>query len=452
MKSIINPGRIEELGKKMSSFFEGAEAIARQTKFVQRESGFSGKVFLKTLVFGFLKKQTASLKNLAQQSQRLGVKITPQGIDDRINQNSVAFVKAMFLEAFEQFRNKLVALPVDILQQFTAIYLLDSTFKQLPAGMSDLYPGSGGKASSASLKVQLVFEFLYGNLVQLSVEAGRAADQAYLKHLEIIQAGSIIIADLGYFRLASLHTVAEKQAYFLTRYHYPTSLFHPDGVKLDLLLWLRGVKQSVVEIPVVVGASPKSQVACRLTATAVPAGVAEERRRKANRNAATHGKTLSADYLDFLGWSLYLTNTPDTMLSSAQVIQFYRIRWQIELVFKFWKSYCGLEATPATRSERILTEFYAKLLMAVLVNFIIAPIRCPDEALPNREISLFQLRNILATFAQQIACALPSPDTLRTTLDELFLDIQNFGFKQLRRKNPNICAMLASMSLPNSAS
>lgn len=177
-----------------------ADAVAQQTKLVQRKSRFSGSVFFKSIIFGFLNNPTASLNNLAQQSLLLGVKISPQGVHDRINHYAVDFMKAMFLHGFDQFKNKL-ALPLPILQQFSAIYLVDSTFKQLPASMTAQFPGTGGKASSAGLKVQLVFEFLQGNFAQFAIESGRIADQAYTKYLDIVEAGSLVIADLGYFRI-----------------------------------------------------------------------------------------------------------------------------------------------------------------------------------------------------------------------------------------------------------
>ncbi len=444
MKSIIEEQKLDQISEKLKDFFSTAEEVARRTKFVQRKSAVGGALFLKAIVFGFLRKATASLNTIAQEIARLGVKITPQGVDERINEYTVKFMKAMYLEAFEQFKNKL-ALPLPILQQFISIFLVDSTFKELPANMAEMYPGSGGKASTASLKIQLVFEFLFGNLTQLVIEPGRAADQSYIQYLEVVKAGSLVIMDLGYYRLASFLSIAEMGAFFLSRYQYGTCVSSSDGSKIDLLTWMPAQNQKVLDLHVLVGANPRKQIACRLVATPVPLAVAEERRRKAKLSAAKRGRILSDDYLAFLSWTIFLTNVPETMLSASQVTQFYRIRWQIELVFKFWKSYCGLATLSAFRPERIFTELFAKLFSAVIVNFLIVPLRIPDEVWADREISPFQIHNILSTFAQEMMLALSHPDIWSKTLHDLYQHIQDFGFKQRRRTKPNICAWLAVM-------
>jgi hypothetical protein len=447
MKSIINKVSPDQISQKLHAYFGMAEDVAHQTKFVQRKSPLNGEAFLKILVFGFLQKPTASLNYLAQQGLNLGIKISPQGIDERITSFAVTFLQTMFVRAFDQFRNS-VSLPLSSLTQFSAIYLVDSTFKTLPSGMEHLYPGSGGKSSCASLKVQLVFDFLSGNMTQLTVQAGRMADQAYTQYLEVVGAGSLVIADLGYFCLDSLKTVIQKGAYFLTRYHYPTGVFDADGKTIDLLVLLQSHPTTELDLGVWVGASIKKRLPCRLIAFPVCQGVAEERRRKAKCKAATHGKTLTAAYLTSLGWSTFLTNVPSPMLPTCQVRLFYRIRWQIELIFKFWKSGCGLDTIPAIRSERVLTELYAKLLVGLIANYLIAPIRIPEEVWVEHEISPFKLRDCLSIMAQRLMLALSSISDLTQIIQTFFQSAQSFGLKQKRRHKPNLLASLADLQAP----
>ena len=451
MKSIIKEIDIETLSRKFTNFFACAEATARATKFVQRTSQMTGMKFLQMLVFGLMRNPQASLSQMVKESHRLGVNISNQGIDERINRYAVEFVKTMYEMAFEEFKNR-QGLPMDILKQFTKLFLVDSTFKQLPKSMAEEFPGSGGKASKASLKVQLVFEFLCGHMAQLVIEAGKTADQAFTKYLGLVEAGALVIMDLGYFRLASLQDITQKSAYFIMRYHYLTSLWTPNGDRIDLPGWMQSHAKTLSDNPVLLGPAHKQQIACRLISTPVPLAVAEERRRKAISSARSRGKTLSDAYLYFLGWSFFVTNVPDSMLSPQQVLTFYRLRWQIELVFKLWKSYCGLEHIPAFRRERILTEFYAKLIVAILTTFIVAPLRSPDEALPKYEISPVQVRHTLADFARDISNALSHLPSLIAVFKDFFNLIARSGFKQIRRYKPNVYAMLAQLSTPTSIS
>jgi len=430
----------ESAGKKIKEFFgDTVNQIARRTKFVQRESALDGLKFLQAMVFGFIENPRASLNHLAQVCLDLGVKITSQGVDERINQYSVVFLKEMFGYAMETFKNN-IPLPLEVLRQFTAVYLLDSSVKALPENMVEEYPGCGGDGPQASLKIQLVFEFLYGNMKQVALRAGREPDQAYRDYLKIIEAGSLTIVDLGYFAVDAFGEIAGKDAYFLSRYLFGTKLFTPDGEVINLLDTLQSITTNSVDMSVLLGA--KQHLPCRLVAVRCPQEIADQRRQKAIENAKRKGRTPSKKYLALLDWTIFITNVPSDMLSVKQVLLLYRVRWQIELVFKLWKSYCGLGRIAGMRRERVLTELYAKMIGIVLTHFIIAPLRMPEGAGFNREISPVQVRHILCRFARQLNLALARLDTLVNVLEKTVLHIKCFGFKQKRKKNPNICHAL----------
>ena len=96
-------------------------------------------------------------------------------------------------------------------------------------------------------------------------------------------------------------------------------------------------------------------------AVRVPQEVADRRRQKAKDKAKSKGRTPSQAYLALLDWTLFVTNVPAEMLSGQQVATLYRVRWQVELVFKLWKSYCLL-ALPGSWQEfrRVLLPLIRK--------------------------------------------------------------------------------------------
>jgi hypothetical protein len=449
MKSNIKKLATTGMSEKMVGFFsdKAVEEIARETKFVRRKSEITGLRFLKAVVLGFLEKPGASLNELAQSFLDLGVEVSAQGVDERINAFSVAFLRAIFSQALATFKNK-CPLPLSVLRQFSAINIVDSSTKSLPENMADEYPGCGRKGAKAALKIQLVFDFLHGNLKQVEMETGLDSDQGYRDYLKVVEGGSLTIVDLGYFCLDAFWAIANKSAYFLSRYFYPTGLLDEFGKRIDLERLLRKQTGEHNELPVKLGCRSQHQLPCRLIILRNPKEVTEKRRRTAKAHAQKRGTTLSQTYLFMFGWTLFVTNAPNTMISIKHVYDFYRIRWQIELIFKLWKSYCGLNHILTWRKERVLTDLYAKMIAIVLVHFLLAPLRIPDEVWSQREVSNVRFQQILARFARAFKQSLADVRALAKTLDQFVQHVQRFALKQKRRQWPNAYAQLAQLALP----
>ena len=436
---------LELIGEHLQAFFEPQqiEEIARQTGFVLRNPKLNGGLFLQAWVFASIEHDQVSLNQIVQSCLDLGLEISAQGIDQRLSEQSVAFMKEMFSQALVHFRNKL-PLPLAILHQFSHIYILDSTSIALPDSLAEDYPGSGGNASAARLKIQLLFDFLYGNLEQLALRAGREADQGYSDYLSQIEPRALTLIDLGYFKLDNLQQLAV-DGYFLSPYLPRTGLLTPQGEELDLLALLRAQPDQVLDQEVLLGKQAKHRIPCRLIALPLAQEAADRRRYPAKQAAKRQGRTLSKERLVLLGWLILVTNVPDTMLSTQQAALLYRVRWQIELVFKLWKSFCGLRHVADLRPHRLWTELYARLMGVVLTHFLLAPLRMPYGSLANREISPVQVRQIFKRFARSLNKLLGQGHfaPLLTELADLVHHIRRCGFKQKRQKKPNICHALA---------
>lgn len=448
MQSTIISFDNEGVGRKIMEFFQNeVEQIARASKFVQRKSPISGEVFLKAMVLGFLEKPTASLNEIAQTCLEMGVDVTAQAIDERIGAASVVFIQSMFQQALQLFKND-QPLPLAILKQFSSINLVDSTTKALPDSMAEEYPGCGGKSAISSLKIQLVFDYLSGSMKQVEFQAGNEADQAYRGYLQAVQAGALTIVDLGYFCLDSFKEIIRRMAYFLSRYYYPTALFLENGERLDLLRFLQAQTQNTLELSVQLGSRPEQRLACRLILFRTPPEIAEERRRKARQHARKRGRTLGADYLLLLGWTIFVTNVPLAMISTSQVYDFYRIRWQIELIFKLWKGYSGLNHILAWRKERVLTELYAKLICVVIVHFLLAPLRILFETRTGFEVSILNFRTLLQRFSPQLRSSTTNLSLFLRTLDNFITQVLRFALKQKRITRPSTYSRLAAFISP----
>lgn len=437
---------LKEIGSRLQAFFnESVETVAHKTKFVERTSKLTGNKFLQALVFNSLEKPEMTLASMSQSLLDLGVTISPQGIDERIDESSVSFLCELFSQAGRRFALN-EPLTIKLLAQFSGVYLIDSTQISLPPTMANLFPGSGGNASSASLKIQLVFDYLYGHLEQVELKNGCEPDQGYRGHWRIIHKDALLIMDLGYFALDTFKQISDQQGYFLSRLQSQTGLLTPNGEPLELTNLLASQTQNLAEVAVLLGNRQQHQIPCRLIMIRLPQEAAERQRQRAKENARRHGRTVTQAYLKLLDWALFVTNVPDTMLHTQHVAALYHIRWQIELVFKLSKSFCGLAHVAALRPQRILTELYARLIGLVLTYFLIAPVRLPAGSLANHEISPTKVRLIFQRFARSLALTLAHSDSFLANLHELFRHINHSGFKHKRKKSPNSIHALALIS------
>lgn len=437
---------IEQIGKQLRTFFQdGVESVARTTKFVQRTSALTGTFFLQALVFHSLEKPEMTLTGMSQSCLDLGVHISEQGLNERINEKSVAFLRKMFEHASKHFRLDL-RIGIELLEQFASIYLIDSTQISLPENMSELFPGSGGNASAASLKIQLVFDYLRGHFEQVEFVSGQNPDQGYRGHWPIIRKNALFLMDLGYFALDTFKEISDREGYFLSRFQMQTGLFDQAGQRIELPSLLASQHAALAEANVLIGSRPQHRIPCRLIMVRLPQEAADRQRQKAKENAQRHGRPVSPAHLSLLDWAIFITNVPLAMLDTAHVASLYRIRWQVELIFKMCKSHCGLTHIASLRQERVLTELYARLIGVVLTYFLIIPVRLPWGPNHNREISPTRLRLIFQRFARHLAMALTSVSAFVSQIHAFYAHVVKSGMKQKRRKSPNSLHALALIS------
>jgi hypothetical protein len=240
--------------------------------------------------------------------------------------------------------------------------------------------------------------------------------------------------------------MVERQAYVLSRLNTQTSLLAPDGEELDLLKLAQSCPNEAFEVDVLMGKRPNYRLPCRLLVFPVPQQVVDQRRRKAKESAQRKGRVVSKRALALMGWTFLITNVPAEMLPMEAALILYRIRWQIELVFKLWKSDCGVDRVIGLRQERVLVELYGKMIGIVLTHFLLAPLRMPDGALANREISPVKVRKQFRRFIRDLARSLDYSAKFQSILAELLKRITRFGFKEKRTKEPNAFHRLALIS------
>jgi hypothetical protein len=189
------------------------------------------------------------------------------------------------------------------------------------------------------------------------------------------QAGEIVLADRGYAQPKGLGASLAQQAQLVVRCHWQNlTLEDAAGQRLDGLAWLKTCADTTFRQPAeraVWLTTPQGRFALRLVVAALPPAAAERARRRVREAAWKKGRTPSQDNLFAAGFILVLTNLPVAAWSAAQVLDLYRFRWQVELLFKRYKSIVQLDHLRAHDPALVQTYLLAKLLAALLLDTLL---------------------------------------------------------------------------------
>jgi CRISPR/Cas system-associated endoribonuclease Cas2 len=359
-----------------------ANTLARSTGFTQRRSSLTGAGFAQALVFGWLSHAEATLEELSQSAATCGCPVSPQAIDQRFTSAAATFLHDLLGHAVQTVvTTDPVAVP--LLQRFAGVYLLDSSTVVLPAALATFWPGCGGSASersAAALKVQVCLDLATGRLAGPYLQAGRANDGMAPTQTLPLPPQALRLADLGYFNLDVLRDLDTREVYWLSRLEARSVVFDQQGKRWALVQLLQAQPGARVELSVQVGSV--TRVAARLLAIRVPQEVADERRRKLRVAAQRKQKAPSAASLALADWTVFITNAPREVLSLDEALALGRARWQIELLFKLWKSHGQIDVSRSQKPWRVLCEVYAKLLAMVVQHWLllISCWRYPDRS------------------------------------------------------------------------
>ncbi len=339
-----------------------AASLERSTGFIQRAGKVNRALFVQTLVFTFLANPDATGDERVQTAAALGTELTEPGLTQRFTKPAATLLQDVLAAAITRL---LVADPLDLalLDQFSAVYLEDSTIVALPDALVDVWRGCGNATDqgSAALKLMVCLDLRTGRIAGLSLHDGCTADQKAAAPLTEIGAGALYRADLGFFGLRRLRTLAEQQAFFLTRLHSQTSVFTHDGQRWDdvgALLATLGEQQAAVDLNVTLGVTER--LPARLVGVRAPQEVVDQRRRRRRAEAARRGRSVSARQLALAAWTIFITNVPSEPLAIRAVLVLARCRWQIELVCKRWKSQGKLDESRSAKPWWVRCEVYAK--------------------------------------------------------------------------------------------
>ena len=347
--------------------------LADKTGWRKRTGKIAPFEFLGSLIFGQL---SASRQTLSSQAQTLTEPVTRQAVAQRFNPRTVEFVKAAFAHVMAQTLEWSAAHPqAEALRaSFDALYLLDSTSFDCPETLKDLFPGCGGDGSAANVKVLLRYELITGRLDPLQVLAGKRSDQGQsLGAASRLKVNELQLQDKGFYDAKAWQAAARQGAFLLMPMpHSGTLWLCPGPDKPEVLLDLAAVLAASVENQVswsglLVGKPEHRAGTLRLVAFRLSPESAGRQRQGLRESMRKQGRMPTAKALQLAGWLLLLTNAPEARLPTAMMSYVYRLRWQVELIFRQAKSVLRLNKTESADPCRVQSEIWARLICAILL-------------------------------------------------------------------------------------
>lgn len=182
----------------------------------------------------------------------------------------------------------------------------------------------------------------------------------------------LVIVDRGYANAPGIAWVVDHGADVLVRVNRGSlPLFDEHDQCIDVLDWCRkltGHRAHECAAKVIEGQGRKRRhVAGRLIGFRLPDREAAEARERVRREQGAH---VTEEQLEAASYVILFTTAPAERLSAARCVEAYRLRWQLELQWKRWKSLCHFDRVPNYRDDTIRSWLTAKVLLGLVLDKI----------------------------------------------------------------------------------
>ena len=273
------------------------------------------------------------------------------------------------LKRLRKSRDWLYAMCMALFQEH-GVAVSSDTGRQVRAFDATVVSEPGRTGSMWRLHYSVNLPSLGCDFFKLTSTKGRGTAES-LKQFPI-QAGDYILADRGYATTYGIQHVARAGGYLTVRVNTGALSFVAESDKpFDLLAAVESVEHigDFGVWPVKVPTDPP--VLGRLCALRKTEEATRKARESIFKTAQRKGKTPLEETIRFARYVILFTTFPPDKFPATDVLEWYRLRWQVELVFKRFKSLAQLGHLPKFDDESAKAWLYGKLLVALLTEKIV---------------------------------------------------------------------------------
>jgi hypothetical protein len=373
IEAVTDSLEFSQITQMLEEFFdeESLQRIAYESNFIIRKSSqLSGRMFLLLNTMELTLFPNNSLQDQCiWLEEHFGVSFKKQSLDERYNANSVAFLKSCFEHLLGQWFIKSV--PQGLTTCFNRVLLRDSSTWQLPASLASFYQAKGLSKTKSSIKLDYCVDYLTGKVEQIVLASGFVTDATLnMQHKPDYQKNDLIINDLAYWNYKAFKSYHDQEAYFVSRLKSDASLFDSqtgDSIKLEDILPPQDTTVCL-ECYLAHPKTHKNSIPVRVFIEKVPQTVQQQRLKKLQEQAKKQQWNLSDLRIKLCAYNLYVTNASEQQLPKALIRLIYGIRWQIEIIFKIWKSILEIDQVKPMNIFRFESMLYGRLIVILISN------------------------------------------------------------------------------------
>lgn len=182
-----------------------------------------------------------------------------------------------------------------------------------------------------------------------------------------VKPNDLLIGDRAYGRYKSMNYVIRKGGHFITRYMNKSfTVYDIDGKKLQIIDKIKDLPVGqILEFKVLAGSGNLPNIPIRFCVLKKRTTEGNNSVKKALREMKKKQKNINPTTLELHRYIIVMTSLPET-ISADNILELYRLRWQIEISFKRLKSIFLLSYLPKKNINSCRAWLNGKLFVAIL--------------------------------------------------------------------------------------
>lgn len=329
--------------------------LGRAAGFMIRKRTATAYRVALSLICTLASSQVETIADLHRAFVRLtGADLAYKPFHDRLNQKGFAEfmrrVAGLFLS--QLVADAIEAVPDGVLEQFDDVLIQDGSSHAVHDGLAAEFPGRFTKTSPAAIELHTTMSLLRDQPIDVSLAPDVVGERDFLPEPAAVT-GKLLLADRGYQDIEYSDAVRQAGGSFIIRcknnLNPVVCTAHAQGRRL------RGAQGQKLR-----------DLRGRLTGHNADLRVRWTRQgRIIEHRMVFLWNPTTAKHM------VLLTNLDPATFPPATIYALYRLRWQIELLFKEWRSYANVHKWGTRKAPIVEGLFWASLAAAHIKRFLV---------------------------------------------------------------------------------